>query len=321
MLRRSLMLLRRQTGGRKRSMHRPEGRCLRPRELALLGALAVLAVVLVQSGSARLTDIKRYDVCLQYKGAPACTESTLNAHSVLPGGSTAHLTLMLTNEESSNQTLGSANINAPSQIQIVTTGVTAPPGTLGTITSGQIQLRNLNLSPGSPAVTVGFDVKTPCAGSNLTWTVPAKQSNNFLGTGNDFSLIKSWGLTTDITTGSCHLEWVTQPKSAAVNTKITGTAFTPTSTSNVAVKAVDAGGKKVDVSGTRVTLTKTTGTFNTAGGLSCLAGVTTTPCGTQANLSHGVATFSSLTSTATGTGLKLKASASGFGASDPSGAF
>jgi hypothetical protein len=313
MLRRSLMLLRRQTGGRS-SVRGLDGRWLRPRELALLGALAVLAVVLVQPGSARLTDIKRYDACLQNATTsdPACSTATADggSHTTLPGGGTAHLSLTLTNEGSSNQSLGSANINAPSQLPIVTSSVGQPSqGSLGSVTSSQIQLRSLNLAPGGSA-TVTFNVTTPCSGSGFKWTVPAKQSNNFQGTGNDFQLIVSTGLTTDIAASSCHLEFVRQPASAKINTLITDTAYNPdvtTGANYVAVKAVGGDGQTITSASGSVTLSPSGGSFT--GASAPFASGT------------GVATFSSFMGTSVATAVTVVASATGFGSSDPSGPF
>jgi hypothetical protein len=297
-------------------MQGSDGRWLRPREVALLGALAVLAVVLVQPGSARLTDIKRYDACLQNAStsAPACSTATADggSHTTLPGGGTAHLSLTLTNELSSNQTLGSANINAPTggQLPIVTSSVGQPSqGSLGSVTSSQIQLRSLNLTPGG-SVTVTFDVTTPCSGSGFKWTVPAKQSNNFQGAGNDFQLIVSTGLTTDIAASSCHLEFVRQPASAKINTLITDTAYNPdvtTGANYVAVKAVSGDGQTITSASGSVTLTPSGGSF-TGASASFASGT-------------GVATFSSFTGTSVATAVTVVASATGFASSDPSGPF
>lgn len=170
------------------------------RGLALVGALAALGVIVVSSGAAKppASEVKKYDACLQYGSLPLCSAS--GAHTNLPGGSSVQLQLKITNELASNQPLGSANVNAPAGLPIDTTQpvTSSIPGTIGSpTTSSQIQLRNLNLAPDS-SVTVNFFVTTPCSGGPFTWQIPVKQSNNFLGTGNDFSLILAAGLISDI---------------------------------------------------------------------------------------------------------------------------
>jgi hypothetical protein len=285
----------------------------------LLGVLAVVAVVLAPSGSANppSSGVKQYDACLQNVSplSPAACDGS-GAHSVLPGGSTAHLQLTVTNEGVSNTTLGSANLDAPAQLPIDTSTVMYAPGSSGGFginSSSEIQLRDLNLAAGS-SVTLTFDVTTPCAGNDLAWTIAAKQSNRFNGNGNDFALTLSTGLVSDIATGSCRLAWVTQPTSTTVNTLITGTPLDPTGP-KVAVKAVDGSGNTLTSLNTgTVTLTKTAGTFTSSGGFT----------GTQATFVNGIATFdgtqldshghplNNLMSSATGSGFRLQASSPGF---------
>ena len=69
---------------------------------------------------------------------------------------------------------------------------------------------------------------------------PAKQSNDFNGSGNDYELKQSSGLTSLITAG-CHLEWIHEPASAKQSQTITDTAFSPTG-HNVAVEVQGASG-------------------------------------------------------------------------------
>ena len=191
-----------------------------PITLGLVGLFAALAAVLVPLGAAKppSSDVKKYDVCLQAGGSPSC--SSLGAHTSLPGGSLVSLELRITNEAASNQSLGSARINAPAELPISGTVSSSLPGTIGAVTANRIELQNLGLSPGAPPVVVTFSVTTPCSGGPFTWNVPAKQSNQFLGTGNDFSLIKAAGLVSDIQ--ECfHVEFVNEPDTTVVGATIT----------------------------------------------------------------------------------------------------
>jgi hypothetical protein len=105
-------------------------------------------------------------------------------------GQTTYL-FVLANHPSSSQTLGSANVVVPSGV----TGVSvppfanAPPGkTWGsTLQDGIIELRAANagsaLAPGEQ-VTVTITATAACG--SYDWATFARQSNNFLGVGNDF---------------------------------------------------------------------------------------------------------------------------------------
>jgi hypothetical protein len=298
---------------------RPLRRRVGLRALATLGALAAVAVVLAPSGGAKppASEIKRYDACIQNDdtGSPAC--NTSGQPSTLPGGTTAHLKLTVANELASNQSLGSVNLTAPVALPIDPGSVqfSSGSGTFGTNTAGQIQLRDLNLVPGS-SVSVSFNVTTPCSGSGFNWQIAAKQSNRFAGTGNDFLLISSTGFTSNIAAGACHLAFVTQPANAQVNSVITDTAYNPTVTGDpgspqyVAVGAFDGSGHQIASATGTVTLSKVAGTGGS------FASVDAT-----ASFNNGVATFPTLRSSATGDDLQLKAQASGFTDSDPSSPF
>jgi hypothetical protein len=222
--------------GRDRETTRPTGTRTRRAagtslRLAFLLALLVSFAFTLSPGasaSAPASGVKQFDACLQNAdtGAPACASGL---DTSLPGGSTAHLSLTVTNEPVSNTTLGSVNLDAPSDLPIDPASVhyTAGTGTFGALTSGEIQLRDLNLPSGS-SVTVTFDVTTPCTGSGLQWQIYAKQSNRFNGTGNDFAEIDGTGLASDIAAGSCHVAFLTQPKDTQVGSTITDTPYAPT---------------------------------------------------------------------------------------------
>jgi hypothetical protein len=265
-------------------------------------AIGVVAGVVVAGGSASSTAIK-----------PFTAEF---GHSVAGGASHADVTLTI-NNLSSNQSLGSANVTAAKNgsVSFQITGVTgASVDATQKYPASVLQLRNLNIAPGG-SLTVHIFVDTPCAGGDYTWGISAKQSNSFNGPpGNDFTLQSSGPDLTTTVSGSCKLQFVTQPASAAVNAVITDTAYNPTVTGGagspkyVAVEAVDGSGNPITSARGTVTLTKVAG----SGGSFASADTTSS---FDAN---GVATFSTLKSSATGSDLQLKASATGFSDSDAS---
>jgi hypothetical protein len=158
---------------------------------AALVAMVAGAVALVGSAQAT-TSTKTFDASV----VPAA----------VPGAGTAQLTFTLTNDSSSQQTLGSANFTAPtgwsasttSTQQVLSTvnqnkwnacsgdGTTclAPPNNV-------VQFRAASsgdaLAPGD-SVHATFTVQTACSlSTNATWHVDAKQSNDFSGRpGNGF---------------------------------------------------------------------------------------------------------------------------------------
>ncbi|OLE01838.1 MAG: hypothetical protein AUG91_00130 [Actinobacteria bacterium 13_1_20CM_4_69_9] len=165
------------------------------------------------------------------------------------------LTLTITNANSSTQSLGSANVdgsvgaNGQPNFPINLDPAKGPlptfvsgTGTFGANTSGELQLRNLSVAPGSPPLRVSFSVVTSCTGASGTWKVPAKQSNNFLGNGNDFALVQSGGLTSGVGTSNCRLVWLYPPSHANKSATITTTAYTPTVGGNVHYVTVEAVG-------------------------------------------------------------------------------
>lgn len=117
--------------------------------------------------------------------------------ATVTGGTTVTMTATFTNE-TAHQRLGAANLMPPTHFQVTSASV-PPPGTarlassctVGTLIGPCVQLRNLALPPGQ-SVTVTMSVNTSAAtcGSptSYTWSVQAKQANNFNGVGNDLDL-------------------------------------------------------------------------------------------------------------------------------------
>lgn len=272
------------------------------RPTLVLAALVALAVVLVPSGSAKppTASIKLYDVCLQ-GGTTPCTSWTTS------GGSTStisgtQVTFNVKNESGSNTTLGSLNLDMPTGI---TLQLPVGDANAGTSTSTQLQLRNLNLAPGS-AHPVTFTIAAPSSCGTVQWHVAAKQSNDFNGSGNDFQLKQSSGLTSLITTG-CHLAWIYQPASAIQSQPITDTPFTQSGANvhSVAVEVQDANNNPIDLDTGTATLA-VSGSFDPCG-TSCVPAF----AGTTAPFVDGRATFGSFKSDYTGTGFSATASAFG----------
>jgi hypothetical protein len=134
-------------------------------------------------------------------------------------GATAAETLILSNDATSSQTLGSENVTVPSGYSAAVTGA-ADSGSTGkawtaTVSSGVIQLRAKTtgdaLAPGE-SVSVPLSVKVPCdpTATGAVWTTEAKQSNGFNGPpGNGFALVKGTSDPALTTTGSCSFRFAT----------------------------------------------------------------------------------------------------------------
>jgi hypothetical protein len=119
----------------------------------------------------------------------------------VPVGS-ATFSVTLTNLTSPQQ-LGSANVTVPSAFSGVSVADPAGPAT-ATTSGNDVQLRDASIAPGASIVlSVTANVPSPC-GATYTWSVVAKQANDFNGQpGNDLTLdpTKS-SLTTNVTCGT-----------------------------------------------------------------------------------------------------------------------
>ncbi len=118
--------------------------------------------------------------------------ATISPTSAVAGVPTTY-TLTLTNAPGSQVDLGSANVTFPASFDDLSLGaVTAPSGKTWTATlaGNAVQLRSPapadRLTPGQ-AVSVVITATATSPGVK-TITVLAKQSNNFLGSGNDFTI-------------------------------------------------------------------------------------------------------------------------------------
>lgn len=297
-----------------KSERRYRQRLVRP--MLAFAALAALAVVLAPTGSAKppTASIKLYQMCLTAgNGLSPCTTWDTSGGAVSTvAGSHAEMQVTMHNDATSNVTLGSANLTVPAGLGLTidtagSTGETNYSTYASTSTSTTLQLRNLNLAANGQ-VTVAFFVNSSSATCGEgTWGMQVKQSNDFNGTGNDFSPpTKSSGLTSLITSG-CHLAWKYQPASADQSTPITDTAFTQSGINvhSVAVQILDGSNQPLNLNSGTVTLA-VTGSFDDCG-TDCTPQFT----GTSATFQSGTATFPKFMSAYTGIGFTATASALG----------
>ena len=162
--------------------------------------------------------------------------------SITASGST--YTLTISNSPSSSQDLGSANVTVPTGYAV--TGFVSTTAAGGTKTwstptlssdGRTMYLRNPGpnavnrLSPGQSLVVV-FTASASCAIATSVWTVAAKQSNDFNGAGNDFTISGSQPTTTTQPGALDHFTVSSVPQQTA------GTPF------SVTVKAFDVCGNQ-----------------------------------------------------------------------------
>ena len=150
----------------------------------------------------------------------AVTGTTGAAPNVWAGDVDAALSVTILNT-SSSQALGSVNLTVPAPYTLVAAPADTVPG--GPV----VELRNLSLAPGSSTVielVVGVHQCT--SGSPAPFAVTAKQSNDYNGVGNDFTLVQPSDLQVDVV-GTCMLAWLAQPADAERGATITSEAWNP----------------------------------------------------------------------------------------------
>jgi hypothetical protein len=171
---------------------------------ALLLALpCALAGGLMVASAASATPNKPYSlvICAQGEncgpGQPAVVAPG-SAPGTTPTPAQMSATFKNENGAATTILLGSANLTVPAGFVVTATSLPACSGSstqaCATLAGGgtQVQLRNMNVAPGASS-TVGLTVDTPPPPSSCTrsapcqWTVQAKQSNDFNGTGNDLN--------------------------------------------------------------------------------------------------------------------------------------
>lgn len=142
-------------------------------------------------------------VCLAVAVAAAQAAATkklfdANVH-VTAAGDPQTFTLTLRNDPKSQQTIGSANFTAPKGFSLEQGDAGATRGGwVATVVGNVVEFRStsnpLTAATSDPGVSATVTVTAPAlpaaAGTcalNATWTVDVKQSNDFSGTGNDFT--------------------------------------------------------------------------------------------------------------------------------------
>ena len=166
------------------------------------------------------------------------------------------------------------------------------------IAGNTIQLRDLSVPAGTSA-SVSVIALTPCPTGTYTWSVIAKQANNFSGDpGNDLTFDAANSALTTSLTGTCHLgfDFVSQPASAQAGAAITTVTYDPAAPP-VAVQVLDGSGSLISSSTASVILT----ILNNPGG-GFLSGTTTV------NAIGGVATFPGISIDQSGLNYTLAAS-------------
>ena len=168
----------------------------------VLGVVALIATVVIPFATGAPSKYYTLDASPE----PTCSTPTRQT-----------FTLTLSNK-TRNQNLGSANIEAPSYIQLVT-GSTALLSVSGQVTVNEpdgfgdtantIRLRNLALPTNTSTATITVEADV-IPGSGETWTSIAKQSNNFAdtGPGNLFAPLPTGTGSPPATVTACAFEYV-----------------------------------------------------------------------------------------------------------------
>jgi hypothetical protein len=231
------------------------------------------------------------------------------ATASVPAGSSSTLTLRLTNTSTSPQAFGSSNITIPAGFTIVGASVPSPGSVTAPTNSNPVRVRNVNVRPRS-SIDVSLTVRASCLATPTgTVSILVKQSNDFNGTGNDFTL--DGPLPTLSVAGSCSLAFdpTRQPAETAANAVITSVAYTPDAAARVRVRALDGTGALLTTYTGQVTLS-----IGQPSPTSTLLGGTI-----QANAVGGLVEFSPTINTPSpisGPLYKLRASATNFTSGD-----
>jgi hypothetical protein len=185
-------------------------RRVRLRHLLPLALLALMAVLLVPAGGAKPPPTMSFDLCVQNAtlGTPAPACSATGSASSFAGNTVATIKLTVTNDRSSTVSLGSADVNVPPQLKVISDS--ASPASNVSTSDQTIKIRNISLNKGQSFVAT-FNVGVACAGSG-DWTASQSAFNSTDGSGTSFGLVtgNSTGLSSGITT-ACHLAFVDQP--------------------------------------------------------------------------------------------------------------
>ena len=220
-------------------------------------------------------------VCAIATPAGAATKpySVVVSPSTVAGGARVTFQATFTNR-TTPQHLGSANLTVPAGFSVAR--VSVPRGT-AVVSGNVVQLRDLDVLAGPAAsltATVVADV--PCVAGSNTWSVIAKQANDFSGPpGNDFGPLVPVTPSDRITTvtGACAavLQFVGQPANARTNATITTTPYNSPPGGPMTVEVVDGAGNRLTSPSAVITmsLTPASGTLNGTKVVTAVNGVAT----------------------------------------------
>lgn len=230
------------------------GRLRAFRVLVTAGLALLVGATVVVAPAEATTQTKWYAVTASPSAVTVAGTSVTFAITDCAGAATAGCGSLV-----SNQTIGSANIVLP-------TGWTAgaPVGPAGwTVSTSsaspnvvQVRAVSAGLAPGQTLnVTATVTPAVTDAGHTLPVPVPVKQSNNFLGSGNDFMVVGSWPT---LTVQQLQLVITQQPQTVQAQT--TQSPPPQSMCPAVTVQLEDQSGAAVAVSGVNVTLSAAPGT-------------------------------------------------------------
>jgi hypothetical protein len=237
--------------------------------------------------------------------ATKCFGLSISPHTAAPGSTTA-FTFTITNEASTQQ-LGSLEVTKPAAFTI--TAASASKG-IESVTATHVLVTTLTLPPGG-ATSFTVRATAPCAAETYHWGIQVKQSNDFNGTGNTFSIAKKTAkaLTGTVSaTGGCFVAFLptNEPKST-VRTATVLSGFDSTGAPVEAGVYTPSGTLAATFSGT-VTVTLYPAGAKLSGGSSV-----------NATASGGVATFPSLSVDLAGSNYRLEATSPGLTGSPTNG--
>jgi hypothetical protein len=253
---------------------------VRVRGVALLLAAAVISIGAATTASADTK--KQYNVMLSPNPAP-------------PGATQVQVTATFSNISTTNQSIGSAQLTAPTGFTVV--GSTTPNSS---VSGNTVTYNNLTpIAPGS-AGSVEVTVNTPSGCGTYNWTASAHQANNYNSGGN---ILNPTTTTIPMTVnGSCGLRFepTNQPHDAFVNTAITNADYA--AGGPVKVDVLDANGNVLTSYNGQVSVSLNTPINPLTNPAPSTLGGTTTQ-----TASNGVASFGDLTVNNPGNGYTLTA--------------
>jgi hypothetical protein len=151
-----------------------------------------------------------------------CFALSVSPRNPVAGKSTS-FAFTITNEDSM-QRLGSVQISAPTGFVIIGASITGASGK-ASFTSSSALFIDLAVAPSGGMTTLTVSAAATCSAGIYQWGIGAKQSNDFSGSGNDFSLDPaSAGNLSGTLTESNSLKFTSEPTDTAAGSVITSSA-------------------------------------------------------------------------------------------------